>query len=88
MDLDFDGVPDVVVYYKDGNITHKELSLGFDGIFTIFKHYNTNGDLLRIEHDEDGNGVIDRWDYYENRRLVRTGWDEDGDGVPDRFDTL
>ena len=50
--------------------------------------YDPAGSLLRVEHDEDGDQLVDRWDYYEKNRVVRTGWDENRDGVPDRFDNL
>ena len=89
MDLDHDGRVDVVAYYReDGSVERKELALQFGTQFTVFKFYDTEEALLRVEHDEDADGIVDRWDYYENKRVVRTGWDEDGDGVPDKFDKL
>lgn len=89
MDLDHDNKVDVVVYYReDGSIEHKELAIEFAGIFTVFKYYDIKEELLRVEQDEDADGKIDRWDYYEEKRLARTGWDEDDDGLPDRFDDL
>lgn len=89
IDLDKDGGVDVVLYHNDdGVLERKALSLGFGQKFTVFKYYNLKGELLRAEQDEDGNGVIDRWDYYEDGNVNRVGWDENGDGTPDRFDTL
>ncbi len=89
MDLDHDRSVDVVVFYReDGTVEHKELAIEFKGLFTVFKYYDQAEQLLRVEQDEDADGKVDRWDYYENKRLARTGWDEDADGVPDRFDDL
>ena len=89
IDIDFDHKVDVVVFYRpDGSIEHKELALNFSDTFTVFKYYGAASDLLRIEYDEDGDGRIERWDYFENKRLARTGWDQNGDGVPDTFDDI
>lgn len=89
MDLDHDRQVDVVVFYReDATVEHKELAIEFKGQFTVFKYYDQTEQLLRVEQDEDADGRMDRWDYYEGKRLARTGWDEDNDGVPDRFDEL
>ncbi len=88
LDLDFDFRVDLVVYYQDGVLARKDLSLAFDGQFTVAKFYDNQGELLRIEEDSDGDGKIDRWDYFEGGRRARIGWDEDKDGQPDKFDTL
>ena len=89
IDLDRDGGIDVVLYYnEEGILERKALSLGFGQRFTVFKFYNLKGELLRAEQDEDGDGTIDRWDYYDQGAVKRVGWDESGDGTPDRFDNL
>ena len=89
MDLDRDGRVDVVTYYDEaGGLTKKELALDFAGSFTVFKYYNEKGQLLRVEQDEDADGKVDRWDYYENDKRVRVGWDEDSDGIPETFDDV
>ena len=89
MDLDHDGRVDVVVYYReDGSLERKEMALEFGDRFTLFQFFDNAGKLLRVEHDEDGDGVVDRWDYYEGERVARTGWDEDKDGQPDQFDDM
>ncbi len=90
MDLDLDGTVDVVVYYENGVLTRKEISLDFRGGFSIVKFYDANGKLLRVERDTSTppDGKADAFDYYENGRRVRTGIDEDGDGVPDTFDDI
>lgn len=88
MDLDKDGRVDVVAFYDSGVVIRKELALDFSGTFTVFKYYDAKGKLLRVEQDDDGDGQIDRWSYFEDGRRVRIGWDDDGDGQPDRFDQL
>ncbi len=88
MDLDLDQRVDLVIFYKNGLMTRKELSTDFSGLFTIVKFYDNKGKLLRIERDEDGDGNVDIWEYYESNRAVRTGWDTTNDGKPDTFDNL
>lgn len=87
MDLDLDGNVDLVVFYKDGTITRKELSTDFSGLFTIVKYYDGKGALLRVERDDDADGDIDIWEYYENNQRIRVAWDNDDDGTPDEFDS-
>lgn len=88
MDFDYDGRVDLVVFYEDAKPVKKYMSVDFAGILTIAKYYDKEGNLLRVERDQDANGTADIFEYYENKRRVRIGWDENGDGSPDRFDTL
>ncbi|MEM1349821.1 MAG: hypothetical protein AAGI01_14765, partial [Myxococcota bacterium] len=73
---------------NEGVDSRKELALDIGGTFTVFKFYDAKGLLLRVEQDDDADGKIDRWSYFEAGRRVRIGWDDDGDGQPDRFDQL
>ncbi len=42
--------------------------------------------IRRIQVDTDENGVVDRWDYYdEQRRLTKIGWSRKRDGVEDAW---
>src|SRR5699024_9391506 len=89
MDLDFDEKVDMVAYYKNGVATRKAMSVAFNGDFSIVKFYGQQGQLLRVERDQNHDGVTDLWEYYgPNGERERVGWDEDGDGVPDQFDQL
>lgn len=88
MDLDVDGVIDVVNYYSDGRLTRKEMSTDFTGAIAVVKFYDAEGELSRIERDTDSDGKVDVWEYYQSRHKVRTGRDVDGDGSPDTFDDV
>jgi hypothetical protein len=86
MDLDVDGVIDVVNYYRSGALHRKEMSADFTGHFTVIKFYDPNGKLSRVERDRDNNGRVDVWEYYQDDVRVRVGRDKNGDGTPDAFD--
>ena len=81
--LDFDPGIDVVRHYEGGLMVRKELSTGYDDVFTMAKYYDASGQLLRVERDNDVDGLVDIWEYYDGGELVRFGRDEDGDGVQD-----
>jgi len=81
--LDFHPGIDVVRYYVGGLLVRKELWTGYDDVFTMAKYYDASGQLLRVERDNDVDGQVDIWEYYDNGELVRFGRDEDGDGVQD-----
>lgn len=89
MDLDLDGTVDLVAYYKDGTVRRKKIAVSFKEDFSIVKIYNEEGQLLRVERDEDEDDRTDVWEYYDDQgNRERIGWDENGDGVPDTFDDL
>jgi hypothetical protein len=84
-DLDFDGKPDVSLFYEREQLVRKELAFGFDGVPRSFNHYE-KGKLVRKERDTNADGRIDTWEYWENGELDRIGVDQDGDGQVDRWD--
>jgi hypothetical protein len=84
-DMDFDGKPDLVVTYENGQLVKKEYAPGFDGLARTAAYYE-NGKLVRKERDEQGSGKIDTWEYFENGELDRIGTDLDGDGQVDRWE--
>ena len=89
MDLDLDGTVDLVAFYEDGTVTRKKMSLDFKEDFAIVKFYDKEGQLLRVERDEDGDGKADVFEYYDDQgNRARVGWDENDDGSPDSFDQL
>jgi hypothetical protein len=84
-DLDFDGKPDVTLYFEKDQLVRKELAFGFDGVPRAFAYYE-KGKLVRKERDTNGDGKIDTWEYWEDGELDRVGVDLDGDGQVDRWE--
>ena len=85
VDLDFDGVVDRKVIYKNGKVYMVKLSSGFDGKFDI-KEFFDKGKLVLIKRSTKKNNLFDEFQYYVDNRLVRIGWDRDGDGQPEVFE--
>lgn len=84
-DLDFDGKPDVALYFEKGQLVRKEFSFGFDGKPRAWSFYE-KGKLARKERDENGDGKVDYWEYWENGEIDRIGIDTDADGKVDRWE--
>lgn len=85
VDLDFDGKPDVVMYFEKGQLVRKESAFGFDGKPTEIAYYE-KGKLVRKEKDLNGDGKIDYWEYWENGEIDRIGIDTDACGKVDRWE--
>jgi len=85
VDLDFDGKPDVIIYFEKGQMVRKESAFGFDGKATEIAYYE-KGKLVRKEKDLNGDGKIDYWEYWENGEIDRIGIDTDGCGKVDRWE--
>ncbi len=86
VDLDFDGKPDIVLYFEKGQLVRKEYSFGFDGKPHAWNYYEKK-QLVRKERDENGDGKVDYWEYWENGEIDRVGFDTDGDGKVDRWES-
>src|SRR5512138_2762841 len=84
-DLDFDGKPDVTLFYEKEQLVKKELAFGFDGVPRSWNHYE-KGKLVRKERDANADGQVDYWEYWESGEVDRIGVDEDGDGQVDRWE--
>jgi len=84
-DLDFDGKPDVTLFFEKDQLVKKELALGFDGVPRTWNYYE-KGKLVRKERDTNGDGRVDSWEYWENGEIDRIGIDLDGDGQVDRWE--
>lgn len=84
-DLDFDGTPDVALFYERDQLVRQELAFGFDGLPRAWSFYE-KGKLVRKERDTNGDGKVDAWEYWENGQLDRVGVDVDGDGQVDRWE--
>ncbi len=84
-DLDFDGKPDVSLFYEKDQLVKKELAFGFDGVPRSWNYYE-KGKLVRKERDTNGDGNVDYWEYWEKGEVDRIGVDDDGDGQVDRWE--
>jgi hypothetical protein len=84
-DLDFDGKPDVTLFYEKEQLVRKELAFGFDGVPRSWNFYE-KGKLARKERDTNGDAKVDQWEYWENGEIDRIGVDQDGDGQVDRWE--
>ncbi len=84
-DLDFDGKPDVTLFFEKDQLVKKELAFGFDGVPRTWNYYE-KGKLVRKERDTNGDGRVDTWEYWENGEIDRIGVDLDGDGQVDRWE--
>jgi hypothetical protein len=85
-DMDFDGKPDVTLFFEKDQLVRKAYAFGFDGIPHSFNFYE-KGKLVRKERDTNGDGRIDTWEYWEDGEVDRVGVDVDGDGQVDRWET-
>lgn len=85
-DMDFDGKPDVTLYFEKDQLVRKDYAFGFDGVPHSSNYYEKNK-LVRKERDTRGGGKVDTWEYWENGEVDRVGVDLDGDGQVDRWET-
>ena len=85
-DMDFDGKPDVTLFFEKDQLVRKEYAFGFDGVPHTFNYYE-KGKLVRKERDANGDGKVDTWEYWENGEADRVGIDVDGDSQVDRWET-
>ncbi len=85
-DMDFDGKPDVTLFFEKDQLVRKEYAFGFDGVPHTFNYYEKNK-LVRKERDTNGDGKIDTWEYWEGGEVDRVGVDLDNDGQVDRWET-
>ena len=66
LDLDFDNSIDRVDYFIGGVVRRSEYDFQFDEKPDIIKSYDEAGQLIAIESDQNGDGVMDYWEYYKN----------------------
>jgi len=70
---------------KTGRLELLRYDSNGDGTFDTFS-YMDGTRILRIEIDQDGDGRIDRWEYYgPDRRLEKVGFSRAKDGVEDAW---
>jgi hypothetical protein len=85
-DLDFDGKPDVSLFFEKEQLVKREYAFGFDGIPHAWNYYE-KGKLVRKERDTNADGKVDYWEYWENGAIDRIGVDLDGDGQVDQWES-
>jgi len=84
LDLDYDGVIDIISYYAAGKVVKQELDTNSNGVVDRVRFLD-EGIPTRVEGDTDGNGQVDYWEYYDAGKLIRVGMDTDGDGRADTW---
>ena len=85
MDLDYDGIVDVVSEYDPitGELKKKTQA---DGTTNIWKYYFKNELRKKEVDDRNSDGKPDMWVYYRNGKVIRTEVDKDFTGKIVRID--
>ena len=88
VDLDGNGVPNLVETYKGGKLTLREIDGASLGKFDMWDSYDPGtGERTRRERDTNGDGKIDQyWTFTGPRITVR--FDRNDDGMPDEEGAL
>lgn len=92
-DLDADGAVDRWEYYADsGQLERRRaekvgFSLAGDEIVDAWVFHSAAGEVTRVEVSTNRDGLVDRWEHYENGLLVRVEADTDHDGRIDEWST-
>ncbi len=88
IDLDGNGVPNLVETYRDGKLTLREIDGTSLGKLDMWDSYEpSTGERTRRERDTNGDGKIDQyWTFAGPRITVR--FDRNDDGLPDEEGAL
>jgi hypothetical protein len=95
-DLDNDGRPEVIKYYKMGAdpakpgeqkplLVRQDIDLTWDGRIDIWRYFSDKGLVEKEEWDTDYDGKVDEIRYFEDGTIVRSERDRNNDG---RFDIV
>ena len=57
-----------------------------DGRIDRIAHLDKDGEILRLEIDSDGDGFMDRFQYYDQGKIIRLEADRNHDGKTDSRD--
>src|SRR5690606_33475741 len=88
IDADFDGRFETVAEYVDGEQVRRITDSSGRGTPERVEHY-ASGRLVRVELDEDRDGRVDLWNFYDPEgRLEKQEQDRSGDGKVDTWVTL
>jgi len=86
IDLNHDGVKDVVRYYTDeARPLREEADRDFDGRIDSVNFFE-NGIVVRREIDQNHDGRVDTWSYLERGVITRGERDANGDGRKDHWE--
>jgi hypothetical protein len=85
VDLNWDGAPDRIRYYEDGELLRISNDGDFDGFFEWTDYYQ-GGTLVLTEKDPDRDGKIEIFKNYQLGRLTRIRRDTDGDDLIDLWE--
>ncbi|HJL14872.1 MAG TPA: hypothetical protein RMH99_04400 [Sandaracinaceae bacterium LLY-WYZ-13_1] len=85
VDLNADGIKDVVRYYnEEGRPLREEADRDFDGTMDTITFFQ-DGRIVREEQDADGDGRVDTKIFYEGGEMVRTERDLAGRSTANRW---
>ena len=89
-DFDFDGKWDMSAVFdpKTGLISEVERDTNFDGKFDVKEVYDSNGALVTVERDRNGDNKPDMWEHYKDGVLIEILYDDDYDGKVDRREEI
>jgi hypothetical protein len=80
-----DGTADAWAFEgPDGRIERIEISSLGDEDKIDRREFYEGEELLRVEDDTTGDGLVDKWETYRNGAVLTASFDENGDGKPDR----
>ncbi len=81
------GMKDVEWRYKNGRLVSRSIDRNLDGSFDYWAYYDTEGNVARVEEDNNFDGKPDEFWTYSNNSVVSMEKDTDFNGVPDEFYT-
>lgn len=85
VDLDFDGVPEVWIYFDpQGQVRRKELDFDRDARIDEIDLFKS-GVLTQKQRATGMANRLDTWDFFQAGKLVRTERDANGDGLVDQW---
>lgn len=85
-DYDFDGYVDVISHFEKGRLQQREIYKRGSSSPCQVKSYRDNT-LFKVENDPNCDGVVERWELFDQGRLVQVGHDVDKDGRVDYWDS-
>ena len=79
-DKDFDGKPDEIAEFKNGNLIRVRQDTKQRGCFDVDQRFDANGNLVESAEDQNGDCKIDLWSRTQNGTVVWQARDERGEG--------